>query len=505
MPGDPDAKASRKETGIRRMRLATDLLGIVALGVVCSCTLLSGAPSAVMPEPGEPPSGQTGAPPPTSRAEIPSGQVLGVDAFEYLGAFRLPGGDERPETFAYGGNAMTYRPDGDPGGSADGFPGSLFITGHTRLPYGELPNGDQVAEIDIPAPVQSDSIQALGQAEFLQEFEDVARGYFEGLDEITRVGMVYLDHPATGPRIHLTWGQHLQPDQPFGTHAWFDPALDRPNMTGPWVLDAPVAYSLNGYMLEIPQAWAETYTDGYPVGTGRFRDGGWSGMGPALHAYRPWTDGGAPAADGSRLPVVTLLQYESSEVTETFEHALAGYQHPDEWEGAAWLTTPDGESAVLFAGTKSTGDKYWYGYVNPQGADRPCVDQELVGQYTVCRMADGTACPDSDLRECAGHTDYRGWWTTRFEAMFLLYDPADLAAVASGAKASWVPQPYAQITIDGVLFSNPSGVETDMLGTGDQRRYRIGEATFDRQNGLLYLLELFADGAKPVVHVWRVG
>jgi len=44
-----------------------------------------------------------------------------------------------------------------------------------------------------------------------------------------------------------------------------------------------------------------------------------------------------------------------------------------------------------------------------------------------------------------------------------------------------------------------------MLGQGDQRRYRIGEATFDRANGLLYVLELFADGAQPVVHVWRIG
>ena len=44
-----------------------------------------------------------------------------------------------------------------------------------------------------------------------------------------------------------------------------------------------------------------------------------------------------------------------------------------------------------------------------------------------------------------------------------------------------------------------------MLGTGVQRRFRLGDVTFDRANGLLYVLELFADGAKPVVHVWRAG
>lgn len=43
-----------------------------------------------------------------------------------------------------------------------------------------------------------------------------------------------------------------------------------------------------------------------------------------------------------------------------------------------------------------------------------------------------------------------------------------------------------------------------MLGTGGQRRYRIGDIAYDRANDLLYVLELFADSAKPVVHVWRV-
>jgi hypothetical protein len=52
---------------------------------------------------------------------------------------------------------------------------------------------------------------------------------------------------------------------------------------------------------------------------------------------------------------------------------------------------------------------------------------------------------------------------------------------------------------------NPSGVDIDALGTGVQRRNRIGDVAYDRANNLLYVLELFADGAKPVVHVWRIG
>jgi hypothetical protein len=33
---------------------------------------------------------------------------------------------------------------------------------------------------------------------------------------------------------------------------------------------------------------------------------------------------------------------------------------------------------------------------------------------------------------------------------------------------------------------------------------RIGNISFDQENGLRYVLELYADGTKPVVHVWRV-
>ncbi len=442
---------------------------------------------------------------PTLTGDIPSGSLVQPADFEYLGAFRLPGGFERPLTFAYGGNAMTFNPNGDLVGPGDGFPGSLYITGHDRMPYGELPDGSQLAEVSIPVPILAGSVDELGQAEFLQEFHDVAEGFFTEFEEIPRIGMQYLDSLATGPKIHIAWGQHFELDTPAATHAWFDPDLSAANMQGCWFIGSQSFYSVNGYLFEIPAAWADQYAHGRNLATGRFRDGGWSGMGPALFAYRPWIDdGGTPATSGARLEETVLLLYESSHNTPNIERSLDGYQHPDEWEGGAWITTASGDSAVLFAGTKGTGAKYWYGYVNPAGAELPCVDEDLVGQFNVCLLADGTPCPDEDLAECNGHNEYRGWWSSRFDAQFILYDPADLARVAAGHIESWEPQPYAILDIDEYLFLNPSGIEEDMLGTGNQRRGRIGAVAYDRGNNLLYVLELFADEAKPVVHVWRI-
>ena len=423
---------------------------------------------------------------------------------QYLGAFRLPGEGERPKTFAYGGNAMTFNPNGDPSGANDGFPGSLFISGHDRLAYGELPDGSQLAEISIPQPVASGNLSDLNYGAFLQDFQDVTAGYFQEMEELPRIGIEYLDTPATGPLIHLAWGQHFEPEPPTGTHAWFSPNLAAPDLQGTWFIGEQSFYGVNGYLFEIPAAWADEYANGRYLATGRFRDGGWSGMGPALFAYQPWNSAdGAPAAPGTRLAETTLLQYESSENTADIERSLAGYQHPDEWEGGAWITTPSGKTAVLFAGAKGTGAKYWYGFVNPAGADEPCVAGAFVGQFTVCRLADGSPCPAADLTECSGHNDYRGWWSARFDAQFILYNPDDLAQVAAGTIAAWEPQPYAVIDIDEYLFHNPAGIEEDMLGAGVQRTHRIGAVAYDRQHGLLYVLELFADEAKPVVHIWQ--
>jgi len=424
---------------------------------------------------------------------------------QYLGAFRLPDVGERPLTFAWGGNAMAFRPAGARTGTPDTLPGSLFVMGHDRMAYGELPDGNRIAEIAIPRPVVAEAVANLPVARVLQPLTDVAAGHFPGLDELPRTGLAYLDTGATGPALHLAWGQHFQPETEAPSHALVTPDLDDPGFTGPWFVGRGLEYANNGYLFAIPDAWAEAHLGGPALATGRFRDGGWSGMGPALFAYRPWTDAaGRPAPPGTRLEAVPLLHYRSSRETAAIEGALAGYSHADEWEGGAWAVTPAGKTAVLFAGTKATGARTWYGFVNPAGADLPCVAGDFVDQFTTCRKADGTPCPAEELTECAGHNGFRGWWSSAFEAQILFYDPADLARVAAAEIAPHAPQPYARMRLDDVLFLNPAGIEPATLGTGPQRRYRIGAAAHDPVGGRLFVLELFADSDKPVVHVWEL-
>ncbi len=436
----------------------------------------------------------------------PPGALIQPEDLVYLGAFRLPDDGDPPRTFEYGGNAMTFNPDGDPA-NRDSYPGALFVMGHDRLAYGGLPDGNQVAEVSIPEPVIAGNPADLPQAAFIQGFHDVTAGYFRELEEIPKAGMQYLNHPATGPKIHLAWGQHLQPaDVP--SHAWFNPTLAAPDLQGAWFVGYEDLYSTNGYMFDIPASWADAHAEGRYLATGRMRDGGQGGMGPSLFAYRPWLPDGSAPPSGTHLEETTLLLYESAYNTADLVRCLEGYQHPDEWEGGAWLTTASGKSAVLFAGTKSTGSKFWYGYINPLGPEYPCVDKEVT-DFDTCRMADGSSCPAQDYAGCCDDAQgtcvsYRGWWSTRFDAQFILYDPADLAQVAAGAIESWEPQPYASVDIDEHLYLAPPEWDLVTVGWGVQRRYRIGAAAFDRNSALLYVLELSGEGAKPVVHVWRV-
>jgi hypothetical protein len=432
---------------------------------------------------------------------------LTASDFTYLGAFRLPGDETPPQTFAYGGNAMTFNPDGDPA-NTDAYPGSLFVMGHDRIAYGTLPNGNQVAEISIPEPVISRNLADLPYASFMQNFQEVVADYFHDMDEIPKVGLAYLNHPATGPKIHLTWGQHLQPEN-TPSQGWFNPTLTNPDFQGVWFIGNQNLYSVNGYLFEIPAAWADVHAQGRYLGTGRMRDGGQGGMGPTLFAYRPWQDDGTAPPSGTVLTETPLLLYENAYNTDQIVRAMNGYQHPDEWEGGAWITTTSGQSAVLFAGTKSNGTKYWYGYINARGPEYPCVDHHVT-DFVTCRMANGASCPAEDFTGCCDEAEgncasYRGWWSTRFDAQFILFDPADLARVASGELETWQPQPYASLDIDQYLYLNPPAWDVISVGSDDQRRSRLRDIAYDRAHDRLYVLEDLADGGKPVVHVWQVG
>ncbi|MGD8855462.1 MAG: hypothetical protein PVG33_03965 [Chloroflexota bacterium] len=386
----------------------------------------------------------------------------------YVGAFRLPDGPEEIG-WPWSGAALTFYPSGDPDGPDDGFPGSLFGTGHNWNQY--------VSEIAIPVAVNSESknLEELNVARTLQGFQNIRQGLFPHLDfEVPRAALAYLP-PAAGEsagKLHFAWGQHFQEELPAPSHGWSALDLSNPQSAGAWILGDFSPYSTNDYLFPIPDDWAASHVSGARLATGRFRDGGWGGQGPALLAYTPPDEDDPPPA-GTRLEAVPLILYASTLDTETLDPSLTmrDYHHADEWSGGAWLTAGD-KQAVVVVGTKGLGE-CWYGFAN------------------------GVVWPDEPPFPEVPDPPYddRGWWSTTFEGQMIFYDPDDLAAVAHGEMAPYEPQPYATLNIDPVLYNVNSA----------QQKHHVGAAAFDRERGLLYVMEPLVDEEKPIVHVWQVS
>ncbi len=408
------------------------------------------------------------APPP------PPGERIQPEDIVYLGAFRLPeasGGS----SWEYSGQGLTYDPQGDPAGADDGFPGSLFGFGHDQ----DL----LVSEISIPAPVRSRNLEDLPFAETLQPFRDLSGGLFDPQSvDLPRGGLAYLDGPDA-PRLHFTFGWHFQE---FGdpSHGWSNPDLGNPQAAGLWVFDGYTNYVTDDYLFDIPAEWAETCAPGYLLASGRAREGPWSGRGPALFAYAPWLDGAPPPTGSTLQAVKPLLLYGIQqpgevEIVSDESMQMRDYGDADHWWGGAWLTA-DGKAAVVFAGTKAVG-KSWYGFANGVEWDYECAEHTPPD------------CPEVP----EWPYDDRGYWAENYQAQIIFYDPADLGAVARGEMQSWEPQPYAVLVLDDYLYD-------PHLRPEDYKRDLLGAIAFDRQDGLLYVIERLADEYKSVVHVFRV-
>lgn len=449
---------------------------VLCLGISLACNLpgsaglepeVASAPQEVEPASEELQPTETESEAPHESEEPASGQVLQPENLVYLGAFRLP---DDPN-WEYSGHGLTYYPEGDPAGPDDGFPGSLFGVGHDHTL--------QVSEISIPLPVISKNLDDLNTASTLQPFADITGGSITEELALPRLGLSY---EQSTNKLHFAWGQHIQDFEP--SHGWAELDLSNPQPAGTWIFDSYTNYVTNDYVFEIPREWADAYTPGQYLATGRAREGPWSGHGIGLFAYAPWHDGNPLEPGGTLTTVTPLLLYGQQqpgnpEIASDESMAMNGNLDSDHWWGGAWLTYGD-RSAVIFVGTKAIGNA-WYGFANG-----------VVWEYD-CAEQDPPTCPDYP----DWPYDDRGFWADDYQAQIVFYDPADLAAVTLGEMETWEPQPYAKLNIDEFMFAPE-------LDYADYKRDIVGAAAFDQERGLLFIVERLADEYKSVVHVFQI-
>lgn len=379
--------------------------------------------------------------------------TLNHKSIVYMGAFRMPeDGDSEENMFSWSGEAICYNP-----GTTDET-GSLFVTGHNWHTY--------VAEISIPEAVISKDIETLPRAEIIQPLTNIRGKIYDRWDfEIPRVGLEVLNN-----KLYFSWGAHYQEDKIMGTHGSISTNLSQPN-SGKASVIGDYNYSTNDYMFKIPTSWSDSIIPGYDMATGRFRDGGWSGMGPSLFAIKSIDIDNATM--DVKIDALPLIYYSDSYEGDE-GNTMDNYSHADSWSGGAVISSEKG-GAVLFAGTHGFGNT-WYGFANG-----------------VVWPTDGD--DDQDYPEVPEYPyDQRGWWNDNFRPTIILYAPSDIARVVSGDRKSDEIQPYSAIDLSDY-----------MIGVKDVTIMQyLGGTAYDDVNNKLYIQELFADGDTPVIHVFSI-
>jgi hypothetical protein len=374
----------------------------------------------------------------------------------YKGAFTFPLGDP----WAYSGHALAFYPSGDSSGPDDGFPGSLYASGHTW--------DDLVGEISIPEPVISSNFNELPEALMLKSLQDITGGWianctYTGDCEYREVdGLVYLDNVEKIAWNLRDWYNVAAYDQ--ASLGWSD--LDMSGAQGVWhigVRDGDVFHNARtcDYLFTAPEDFAVQHLDGKWLIAGNHREAGALGgsQGPTLYALAPWEESSLPP-DGGEVEAIPLLYYpENYDCTynQYDQCAFPGYRVADDWGGGAWVEAAAGKAVLIF-GRKGLGS-------NCYGTGEEC----------------GDTCETT-----------KGWHSAPYQAQVLFYDPQELKEVAEGNLNPWDVVPYTTLSL-----------ETEVLNPGCAE---LGAVAFDRTNGLIYVTEEVAGPwGETVVHVWQVS
>lgn len=388
-------------------------------------------------------------------------QMITPGNFEYLGAFRPPHAESAQQSFAYGGSALAFRADGDPTGDADGYPGSLYIVGHSEH--------QRVAEIAIPQPTlpKLPTLDDLPVAHVLQSFHDITGGILEQMNSESATPFRIGGLQVVDQRLHWTMHKYYNVDgRDFPSHGAASLDLMTGLAEGPWHL-GPMnsgrpewhSYKHAGYIFEIPEQESDTWFDGANLISGLQISTGlqFSSQGPAMYAYRLPEKGTPASASVNAIPLV----WYSEQVP------LAQHHPADRWTGGAWLTLGP-KQAVVIVGRKALGEVY-YGEARPH--------------------------------DCTGDKGYHG---TPYEVQLMFYSPASLIHVAHGRLKAHALQPWLRWSgeFDG------GGISQYLYPTCGQD---VGGFAYDREHNLLYLVQLSAGLTSdneyeplPVIHVFRI-
>ena len=365
----------------------------------------------------------------------------------YLGAFRLPDQFVNGDGFTIGGRPVAYNPARN----------SLFIGSR---------NG-RLAEVNIPAPVNSGDVNALPFASFLQGFYDPTEG---NLWQVAADGASIDGILVHGDRLYGSASIYYDANNTQRvSHYSRSTDLSAPSFAGM----APVWQSdmtgfVSGFMANVPAEWQQKL--GGPAVTGQcclpivWR----TSWGPSAFAWNP-----QQLTGGNLVPATPLLYYPGA-------HPTLGH-----WDGsgATYGGTTQINGVAIIAGTRTAL------YFGRNGVGPFCY-----GNGTSDKGLVGTIGPDNEAYCYDPSSTAKGQHAYPYQYQIWAYDLNDLAAVKAGTKQPWDVVPY--------------GVWPFALPTPEPM-VRIGGIGYDSSRQVIYVSQLLADqdgyGYRPIIHALKIG
>jgi len=379
-------------------------------------------------------------------ADVKTEPLLQTTDLNYIGAFRIPSGtfgcsDESRCAFYYAGRGLGYNSIND----------TLFI-------YGHVYNG-WLAEVNIPALVNSSNINNLKTGTIRQNFIDVWNGT---LGYLGPGGSPLGNGGVTGGV--LVNGQRLVISQYAYYDAGYEAVLSHATVNANWEsglgfsgmktvgpANASGVGQTAGYMAWIPFQWRSLMGGSALTGISNISIVTRTSLGPSAWVFDPNQIGVT-----NPVPATQVVGYPDGHWT------LGDYSQANSYMGGsdtvAGVVWPTGSRTVLFFGRH--GDTYCYG----TGAE--CND------------------PADDSKGGHGYPYHARIWA---------YDANDLFAVKSGTKNPWDIVPYWVYNF-----------EESLNGLIDATSFLLG-ASYDESSKRIYISADHGDGVMPLIHAFQVN
>jgi hypothetical protein len=375
--------------------------------------------------------------------------LLSSGGLEYLGGFRVPAETANGASFSYGGQAVAYDPSTN----------SLFVS-----------SLGSVAELSIPAPVNSSDVNAMPFARFLQPFSDPTEGHVRDL----YAGDVKMDNLMVyGSRLYGTGYIYFDAsNEQRVSHYSRSRQLNQPSFSG-WsqVWESGRSGFVAGMMAAVPSEWQARL--GGPALTGQCCI-------PII-----WRTSSGPSA----------LAFDPAKVGQASVNATALLYYPQDhptlgsWSDVTTVNPPfnmgtEISGMAVIAGTRTVL------YFGRTGVGKSCY-----GSGTGDLSLVGTSPPGGGEPYCYDPTNpYKGAHAYPYRYQIWAYDLNDFAAVKAGTKQAWDVVPY------GVWPLNLPTPESTV---------RLGGVGYDSQRQLLYVSQLRGDpdgyAERPLIHTFRIN